>query len=256
MNALVVGAILTNNYAWWPSIVQSVVLNCLGRFAWVRFLISRALMKFGFTRVARELRPSVATKIHDEVKYTFGYPRFMMLISLSILRFVRGEEFILFNTPAAWCVLFCFVGEVIEDLVMHFELLPYAPAPPAAAFAHLANVDPLQLYAHGCKETNRLSEGSDNSQTFSTKFSERINFKVPLRRALTLHGVRECGFWEHGIAYTAAMIFPIFVLQFLLGAGFVLGHCAQPLGGVGSARGAQLINEAFFWQIPMVCSYE
>ena len=52
------------------------------------------------------------------------------------------------SDASVWCLLMAFVLEVLEDFIIHREVLPYSPPPPVAKYADKDNMDPFQLYTH------------------------------------------------------------------------------------------------------------
>ncbi|CAE7505063.1 unnamed protein product [Symbiodinium sp. CCMP2456] len=80
--------------------------------------------------------PTGWSKLHDELKISGGYFRFIALIGLVIARYMMFGELVLdgpkapgFNPSAACALLVLLMLEILEDNIVLRELLPMAPLP-------------------------------------------------------------------------------------------------------------------------------
>ena len=127
---------------------QSIQLrNVMNRQGWSRFLVTKMLTRMGFSpqAVLNCTAPTAISRLHDVAKISCGYPRMIAPAVLGLVQLVTGYGFYRSaNSVVALAVIFAF--EVIEDVCHHWEVLPFAPVPMAAAqyFASLDRFSPYQ----------------------------------------------------------------------------------------------------------------
>ena len=121
--------------------------NVMNRQGWSRFLVTKTLTCLGLRPrfVLGCTAPTAISRLHDVAKISCGYPRMIAPIVLGLVQLVTGHGlFRSTNTVVALAVIFVF--EVLEDVFHHWELLPFAPVPQAAAeyFSSLDAYSPYQ----------------------------------------------------------------------------------------------------------------
>ncbi|CAE6957576.1 unnamed protein product [Symbiodinium natans] len=136
-----------SNYFWIFTGMLSLALNVMNRQGWSRFLVTKTLTCLGLRPrfVLGCTAPTAISRLHDVAKISCGYPRMIAPIVLGLVQLVTGHGlFRSTNTVVALAVIFVF--EVLEDVFHHWELLPFAPVPQAAAeyFSSLDAYSPYQ----------------------------------------------------------------------------------------------------------------
>jgi len=270
--SMMCNGVIDKGYGWLQSVFLSLVLDVLARFGWLRYTQVRLLSGFA-PALADALRPSAVTKMHDEAKFSFGYPRFVVPGAILIGRLLMGHSFetALYNLPAMAAFLITLAVEFLEDFIVSKELCVYAPAPDVEVYKAIANLDPGQLFVFEQRAgqnvapskvgtTAEASEGESSSSprksTGSGSFSKLKDTATMMtmrrganRRSLLLHGSRDASFWANGVAMAPATLFGVCLLQLLLGTGFVAGVCDTPLDP------ADRIKELFYVVNPVRCLY-
>lgn len=114
-----VAAVTTEEYAWLQSTCLAWCLNIMTRYSWVRCIFVRSFMPW-CPRLGALLLPNQATKLHDEVKFTCGYPRFGLFFSIALARLANGHslETFLYNKTGFNCIAVILGLELLEDLIV------------------------------------------------------------------------------------------------------------------------------------------
>lgn len=242
---------LCDPYGWITSIYVSLVVATLSRYGWARFLVTR-LLRIMSKKVAKELRPTAITKVHDEVRYLVGYIRFIVATGICLGNLIRGREDVLFNSPALWCLVASFAAELTEDLLVYLEVFPYPPAPAVEQCAQMDNFHPEQLYAFSSEELG--ASISTRRKSGKKAWKTGVNILATdgdyFPRSLFLHGTRELTIFEMVHPTIVGSFFSLCLFQLVLGAGYVAGVCPLPLVP------ADRFKEALLWPLPLnICSY-
>ena len=129
------------------SVFLSLFLDVLARFGWLRYFQVKLLSRIA-PALADALRPSAITKMHDEAKFSFGYPRFVVPGAILIARLLRGHSWdtALYNLPSMAAFFVTLAVEFIEDFIVSRELCAYCPAPDPKFYEGIGNLDPGQLF--------------------------------------------------------------------------------------------------------------
>jgi len=240
-------------YGWPVSLGTGLVTTLLGRFGWMRYWQGRIFRLFKFMNTAKNVAPSTITKMHDEVKFNFGYVRFIIPLTILFANLLTGKTVVVFNMPATWCVIASFLLEIVEDLIVRYEVLPYPPSPNPTTYMAYDNFDPRQLYAFVTspeeqlvsRKKGRSSREMRNSKSFKSKLARLQTDGDFFPRALVLHGCRDMTMFEQVGLVGICAYFSTCLLQLLLGAGYVAGVCEQPLSV------EDRFKEVLLWPLPL-----
>lgn len=263
--ALLCSTAISGSYAFVSSLVMSIVINICARHGWTRFMTVKLITALKLNPSL--FRPSMVTKIHDQVKFTCGYPRFVVPLAYCVANAIKGRSPVLFNDAALHCLLMCLAFELIEDVVVHSEIVPYSPSPLAGLFTKWTNMHPFQLYTHDragdlkradaeelpeerdewADRSNSIARHTGGPVTgYTGVFSRLYNLK-PLPHALPLYGVGDLTFGESAVLMTAACVFSPCLMQLILGAGYVAGVCSEPIAP------DKRLSEAILLPQPLEC---
>lgn len=114
-----------NSYSFITAVVTAFVMHLLGRHGWMRYALNRALGKCGLS--FELLRPSAITKLHDEVKFSMGYPRFITVLGLLLSNALRGKP-LMFNEASiggACCSCIFWLGGACGSCIFSTWPLPF-----------------------------------------------------------------------------------------------------------------------------------
>ena len=121
--------------------------NVMNRQSWSRFLVTKTITRFGLRpqAVLGCTAPTAISRLHDVAKISCGYPRMSAPVVLGLVQLVTGHGFYR-STNTVIAVVVILVFEMLEDCFHHWEVLPFAPLPMAAAeyFASLDKYSPYQ----------------------------------------------------------------------------------------------------------------
>ncbi|CAE7552483.1 unnamed protein product [Symbiodinium sp. KB8] len=136
-----------SSYFWIFTGLLSLVLNVMNRQGWSRFLVTKTITRFGLRpqAVLGCTAPTAISRLHDVAKISCGYPRMSAPVVLGLVQLVTGHGFYR-STNTVIAVVVILVFEMREDCFHHWEVLPFAPLPMAAAeyFASLDKYSPYQ----------------------------------------------------------------------------------------------------------------
>lgn len=136
-----------SSYFWIFTGLLSLVLNVMNRQGWSRFLVTKTITRFGLRpqAVLGCTAPTAISRLHDVAKISCGYPRMSAPVVLGLVQLVTGHGFYR-STNTVIAVVVILVFEMLEDCFHHWEVLPFAPLPMAAAeyFASLDKYSPYQ----------------------------------------------------------------------------------------------------------------
>ena len=65
--------------------------------------------------------------MHLETNVLVGYLRFSVFAAIAVSRAVQQRGAVLFNVAGLVCVAVVLLGEVVENVTVLYELLPYPP---------------------------------------------------------------------------------------------------------------------------------
>eukprot|EP00929_Paragymnodinium_shiwhaense_P103342 TRINITY_DN66798_c0_g1_i1.p1 TRINITY_DN66798_c0_g1~~TRINITY_DN66798_c0_g1_i1.p1 ORF type:complete len:695 (+),score=41.90 TRINITY_DN66798_c0_g1_i1:299-2086(+) len=227
--ATMVSAATTGDYMFFLGATVGVMVNAAHRLGWSRRCLCLLAHRLGFIKLRNLLCPSAVARVHDEAKFHFGYVRFitpMAIIGANIAR----QKPLLFNTPALACFIYTFVLEVLEDGIVHLQLLPCAPTPKMfdALYRSREVLHPQQMYVHTAAST-------EPGQPATTA------------HALQLHAMRPIDFMSIGMAIAPTSFFTMCLLQLYMGAGFMAGVCSSPISS------EDRFSQAVLWKRPLEC---
>lgn len=123
-------------YSWAGSALLSVFMNVLNRTGWTRWFSGRFVFKLTGSLFLRGLSCGNAlTKMHDECKFSLGYPRFGMPLAVMLARAIVYQDFdpssphfFAFNANFLAAYFTSLTLEMVEDVIVHFDLIPVPPA--------------------------------------------------------------------------------------------------------------------------------
>ncbi|CAK0794078.1 unnamed protein product, partial [Prorocentrum cordatum] len=229
---VIMNTVRTNTYMWVLSIICSLLLNLATRMGWTRLAVMRLLhlVKSGSWHI---LRPSMCTLVHTQAKFQLGYVRFTAPLAIGFVRGILKGRSPLSNSSAVLAVGFVFMFELVEDLIVWNEWLPYAK--PCDHFPeyytwyrNIGRFDPLQSYTI----TSKPHSGTSFDDVQASSLSVEPAPEEVVSRPLPLHGARRLSFTMHVIAVAPAALFILCALQLFLGAGYVSGRCESPLDDI------------------------
>jgi len=205
---------------WTTSLAVGFVSSLLSRSEVLRKYQARLLPRC----VVRKLVPGVVRVLHSRVKFSLGYPRFVVPVCIAVSRLVRGEKKPLFNDTAMWIVLMSVVVEICEDVVMARKWLP--------------------------TNTWALEFEPFYKQMRADSAMQVLHFDcrgVATSCNRDLRNLRYADFWTTGGWMAPMVLFPLCLLQLLLGFGFLSNVCPSPM------EIDQLFANALIWTSPLSC---
>eukprot|EP00929_Paragymnodinium_shiwhaense_P041019 TRINITY_DN21335_c0_g2_i1.p1 TRINITY_DN21335_c0_g2~~TRINITY_DN21335_c0_g2_i1.p1 ORF type:complete len:675 (+),score=58.49 TRINITY_DN21335_c0_g2_i1:115-2139(+) len=225
-----VSAASTGDYMFLIGATLGITLNSANRLGWSRRWFCLLADLLGFTRLRNILCPCAVARVHDEAKFHFGYVRFITPVAIMGADVVHGRH-LLFNMPALMCFVYTFFLEMLEDMIVHKELVPRAPSPKMfdELYSSRETLHPKQLYVRTVRQ-----------QTDSSARPARAH-------ALQLHGMRPIDFMSTGMAMSPTSLFTMCLLQLYMGAGFMAGVCESPISS------EKRFEQAFIWERPFTC---
>ena len=155
-----------------------------------------------------------------------GYPRFGILAALLLGRACARVPRAYMGEHCLWVLAVYLAAEIIEDIIVHREWLPYAPCTKRqeAHYRTLGNHDPRQIYAR------------DSQQGLLSS------------RALSLHGVRQPSLYETFVIIVPSLFFVTALLELLLGSSYIYGACHVPI------KEENRVINGLLWTLPLSCN--
>jgi len=251
--AIFIGTVADGGFSWIGSALGTFCFNLMMRSGWTSFLMFHFCKSvFGRRFAARRFAPSALNKLHNHSKVLGGYLRFVPIASLVTARalaYAGADLHPAFNSSAAIALLVVFLLEILEDLIVLYEVIPASPLPEDFLKHVAGNLDPHQLFAVELRPCDHSGPAASVSWHASSvvpapapdvsdllEWRPALKRKAPggmkgflrgahsLRCGLALHGLREIP-WPFQVAFawavTAAVCLPIFPA--MLGAGYMLG---------------------------------
>ena len=129
------GAVTTGSFLWIQTLLLTLLANVLARLGWTRWILFHTLKRtVGELSALRLSTPGAFNKLHDEIKFYVGYFRFLPVLAIVVARALMYGVMSLenppsFNLSASWCILGLILMEVLEDVIISWELLPESPIP-------------------------------------------------------------------------------------------------------------------------------
>jgi len=265
-------------YSWVNTAVFTFLVNILVRLGWGRFALFRTLRCFfGKHLATRVAGPSSWDMLHEEMKVYGGYTRHIAILSIILVRAVFWREgnmessrWPAYNLSALCVLLTMMVTEVLEDVVVLWELLPAAPIPIEVLARDTRRNAPCPLSVIAVERRRHpkfpipsLSEEGKWSSVLATsqppafspcpsvgraESSRWAQVRSLDRRrvfpAQVLHGLRVLRFSEQLGSAVLMTLFNLIQLSLLLGGSFMLGlseYCVQSP------------ERLFLWEVPMSC---
>jgi len=218
--SLISAGVKKHGDGWIISVCTGLASNLLCRSDFARTLMARASPSW-FTRNVLVL--GVSRVLHSRLRFALSYPRFVVPLAILAMRLFQGKE-ALYDGTAFAILLSSLAAQVIEDFVMMRQWLPvnswvrelepfYSEIQPESAY---------QLLHFDCRGT---ATGC----------------------ARHLRNLRYLDFARTGGWLCPVILFPLCLLQLLLGPGYVIGICEAPLDN------RKLFAAALFWEAPLVC---
>jgi len=207
---------------WIVSLATGLASNLLSRSDFARAVVARASPAW-FTRNVLVL--GVSRLIQSRLRYSIGYPRFVVPFAIVVVRMVQGKEGVLFNGTALAVLLSSLATEAIEDFVMMRQWLP------------------VNSWALELEPFYREIRSESAYQVLHFDCRGRAT-----GCARHLRNLRHLDFVRTGGLMSPVVLFPLCLLQLLLGPGYVYGMCEAPLDN------AKLFATALIWEAPLSCS--
>jgi len=226
---LLTATVTSKDYAWINSLIVGLLSNVLGRTGWSTRLIGKVLDWLSPGKSAL-LDPSLYSKVHDEVKFSAGYGRFVTVFGIAVMHLKDGH-YPLWCQPVLLLCFCAFVMKIIEDCIVYFELIPRVPRMHVEAYAKLDATDPLQIYAISPEMHHQATACGEPR----------------VARCLALHGCRRYDFVESGVYVLSSCFSVILLLQIMVGPGFVVQSCPEPFGPL------QRLTHALVVERPLPC---
>lgn len=178
-------------YSWGACAVMSLVLNVVNRTGWSRWVCGHlALRLTGSHRLRRLLTPSALTKLHDEVKFSLGYPRFGTPVAIMLARAIvlqdvdpSSPHFFAFNANFLGAFLTSILFEILEDAIVHHDLVPVpgVTAFDMSIFSTMESSDLRSIYAtvqgsakSGGDDVWRMDELTAAGRKASSDFNRKL----------------------------------------------------------------------------------